>query len=372
MRAYEFLTEAAKVGRALQHAEDLVIVDGSKGALEALDKLEAIATTVDDISIKFDGSPAMYFGRNENGEFVLTDKSGYMAKGYDGKVTSANDLKSMLLNRGKEAPDDSRKQFANAMAGLWSKFESAVSPNVRGFFFGDLLYQNTPPKNKDNEFVFTPNVVTYEIPADSELGQKIAKTSAGIVLHTFTDLTGNTLPIKGPVKGLDQSGQVLMVGPTTVSQVPRVDTGKIDHARNFVLKNATLIDTLLDDTKLVSDKLSDFKAILYNFVNQQVSSRNFSNLDARFENWITGSKVSANKQAKISELRKAQPAAFVAIFDTLELIMQVKDEIIDELDQSSPIKSKVNGNPGGEGYVKGDIKLVPRAKFSAANIEKHA
>lgn len=57
MRAYEFLIEAAnpKVGRALQHAEDLVIVDGSKGALEALDKLESIATSVDDITIKWDG-----------------------------------------------------------------------------------------------------------------------------------------------------------------------------------------------------------------------------------------------------------------------------------------------------------------------------
>lgn len=374
MRAYEFLTETTKpkVGRILQHAEDLVIVDGSKGALEALNKLEAIATSVDDVSIKFDGSPACYFGRNENGEFVLTDKSGYMAKGYDGKVTSANDLETMLLSRGKVEPDDSRKQFAGNMAGLWDKFESIVDPDVRGYFFGDLLYFNTPPKNEDGEFVFAPNTVQYEIPSESELGKKIARTSAGIVLHAFTDLEGNTTPIKGPIKGIDESGQVLVVGPMSVSQPPKVNTDKIKQARNFVQKHASMIDTLLDDAKLVANKLSDFRAILYKFVNQQVGSGDLTDLNVRFDKWLEISKVSKNKQAKINDMRTEQPEAFGAVFEVLELIMQIKDEIIDELDQSSPIKSSINGTPGGEGYVKGNIKLVPRSKFTAANIAKHS
>ena len=57
MRAFEFLTEAEKpkVGRAWQHAEDLVIVDGSSGAHRALDALESMATDVSNVRIKWDG-----------------------------------------------------------------------------------------------------------------------------------------------------------------------------------------------------------------------------------------------------------------------------------------------------------------------------
>lgn len=317
-------------------------------------------------------SPAIYFGRTEAGDFVLTDKSGFMAKGYNGKVTNPSDLETMLLNRGKVAPDDSRKQFARSMAGLWDKFEAAVDRNVRGFYFGDLLYFSQPPVNNQNEFQFTPNTVTYDIPVDSELGKRIAKTSAGVVIHAFIDLEGNSNPVNGDLSGLNTNGKVLLVGPTSVSQVPKVDSDKITSAREFVIQHATAIDSLLDDAKLTANKLSDFRAILYQFVNQQVGSRDLTNLDKRFEKWLEISKVSKNKQVKILELRQAQPQAFAAIFDVLEMIMKVKDEIIDELDQSSPVKSSVNGQRGGEGYVKGDIKLVPRTKFTAANMAKHS
>ena len=47
-------------------------------------------------------------GRNERGEFVLTDKAGFGAHGYDGKVTSANDPAKMLGNRKQKEPDPNR------------------------------------------------------------------------------------------------------------------------------------------------------------------------------------------------------------------------------------------------------------------------
>jgi hypothetical protein len=78
MRAFEFLTEDAaptpkKVGRDFQHLEDLVIVDGSHGAFEALADIQELAQGSDDVTVKWDGSPAIFFGRNEQGQFVLTD-----------------------------------------------------------------------------------------------------------------------------------------------------------------------------------------------------------------------------------------------------------------------------------------------------------
>ena len=375
MRAFEFQVREAekpKVGRALQHAEDLVIVDGSAGAMRALDSLAAMADNVGDVTIKWDGSPAVYFGRDENGNFILTDKSGFTAKGYDGKVKSAADLEKMLLGRGKEAPNDSRRAFAASMAGLWDKFEGIVDPKFRGYVFGDLLFQTTPPKDKNGDYTFTPNTVTYHIPADSDLGQRIGNTSAGIVIHQYTGLDGQEQPVKGAVKGIGTGGQVLVVGPTTVTEAPSIDTAQLDSARAFVKANAGAIDALLDDAKLAANKMTDFKAILYKFVNQQVKTRDLTNLDARFEKWMDTSGISAPKQAKIAEFRQSQPKAFAAVFDALEMVMKIKDNIIDQLDATSPVKASIAGQRGGEGYVKGDIKLVPRTKFTAANIEKHA
>ena len=375
MRAWELLIEAEapkpKVGRALQHAEDLVIVDGSKGAMRALEQLASMADNVGDVTIKWDGSPAIYFGRDESGAFILTDKSGFLAKGYEGKVKSKDALQSMLLGRGKEAPDENRKQFAGAMGSLWDRFEKIVDPGFRGYLFGDMLYFTQPKKNNQNEFQFTPNTVTYDIPAESDLGARIAKSTAGVVVHHYKSLDGDEKSISGPVKGINPTGEVLVLGPVTVTQTPDVDSNNVDAAKGYVQSNAAAIDSLLDDAKLAANKMSDFKNILYKFVNQQVKTRDLSNLDSKFDAWMKSSGVSAPKQAKIEELRKTQGKGFVAVFSTLEQIMQIKDSIIDHLDMTSPIKQSIGGKPGGEGYVKGDIKLVPRSKFTAANIEKH-
>ena len=75
MRAFEFVAEAAKpkVGRSLQHAEDLVIVDGSVGALRALEKLEQMAESVDDVTVKWDGCihPDLLLNTTQSVEYSL-------------------------------------------------------------------------------------------------------------------------------------------------------------------------------------------------------------------------------------------------------------------------------------------------------------
>ena len=105
-------------GARIQHLEDLIIWDGSVGGQKAITKLHQVETSPKSISIKWDGSPAVIFGRNENGEFVLTDKSGFTAKGYNGKVTSGDDLDQMFLNRAKGEIEDSRREFASKMKNI--------------------------------------------------------------------------------------------------------------------------------------------------------------------------------------------------------------------------------------------------------------
>ena len=73
-------------GARIDHAEDIVFWEGSRGAMRAVEALKNLeGDSHRDVTLKWDGSPAIIFGRNENGEFILTDKSGFTAKGYDGR-----------------------------------------------------------------------------------------------------------------------------------------------------------------------------------------------------------------------------------------------------------------------------------------------
>ena len=76
------LTEATKL-RDMNHLEDLVLEEGTKGLIKSIKILRAFAegSAHSQTTIKWDGSPAIIFGRDEKGQFFLTDKSGYAANG---------------------------------------------------------------------------------------------------------------------------------------------------------------------------------------------------------------------------------------------------------------------------------------------------
>ena len=102
MRFFEFRQILTEGDARIDHAEDYVIFQGSKGAAHALESLKRLEQGGhNDTTIKWDGSPAIIFGRNENGEFVFTDKSGFVKKGGVERATSGDDLARFLLNRAK-------------------------------------------------------------------------------------------------------------------------------------------------------------------------------------------------------------------------------------------------------------------------------
>ena len=83
MRYSEFKLVESKVhlkeGARIDHAEDIIFWEGSKGAIRALESLKQMEQGGHtNVTVKWDGSPALVFGRNENGEFILTDKSGFV------------------------------------------------------------------------------------------------------------------------------------------------------------------------------------------------------------------------------------------------------------------------------------------------------
>jgi hypothetical protein len=186
-------------GRAkgIEHLEDLVFRKGSRGAAEALSILDqAAASPGTTTSVKWDGIPAVYFGRKpDTGEFVLTDGSGFEAKGYDGLATSPQMMADIQNTRAGD-----RSALIQTYARLFPVLEASLPANFRGYVQGDLLYQTTPPLEAGNllGYVFKPNTVQYRIPAKSSLGQRIGNSEIGIAMHTmYSDVGAEKQPLKG-------------------------------------------------------------------------------------------------------------------------------------------------------------------------------
>ena len=351
-------------GARIQHLEDLVIWQGSAGGKKSIQKLHQVETSPKSISIKWDGSPAVIFGRNENGEFVLTDKSGFTAKGYNGKVTSGDDLEKMFLGRAKDEIDDSRRDFASKMKNIWNTVESVIPTDFRGYLHGDLLWFSTP-QPKDGRLVFKPNVTTYSVDAKSDIGQKITKFDVGIVVHQSIDLEGNKNKVDmGQLRG----GKTFIMPPVYVTQSPGVDLPEVDRLENYLTANAKSIDDLLAVPAEL--KMADFGNILYTYINNSVKAGNLDKLGTNFSEWVNTSKLSGPKKERVSQWVQQNSDGFEAIFTFIKGVMTVKNTIIKALDsQPADIEANTNGEKGGEGYVVGnDVKLVNRAGFTAANM----
>ena len=367
----ESINEAARI----DHAEDLVYLQGSQGAMRALQSLRSMAKGgAGNVTLKWDGSPAVIFGRNENGEFVLTDKSGFGAKGYDGKATSGEALQKMLMARpGASNPDkvkrDRYTKFANNMGQAYSVFEKAVPESYRGYFKGDLLYYTTPQVIEKN-FVFKPNIVEYAVDVASDLGKKIAKSTAGVVIHRMVDQDGS----ESPLKDLDifQGNSLLVVPPVTIEEPAQVPNEDISRLEQIIKKDAADIDSLLDQNKLRQMKMTNFSKIIYSYMNSKVDT-GLDNLGRDFPKWLdTRKDISIGKKQKVLEYIKQNMNAWTSLFEVITGVMKAKDSIIADLDsRPGTVSSKTDGKEGGEGYVlahpEGDIKLVNRAGFTAAN-----
>ena len=360
-------------GARIDHAEDIVFWEGSRGAIRALESLKSLEQGKHtDVTLKWDGSPAIMFGRDESGEFVLTDKSGFGAKGYDGKSKSGDDLEQMFLNRsgGKNRENPGYVEFAGNMKSIFDLYERATPKDFRGYLKGDLLYYNTPQVRNKN-YVFKPNIVEYAVDVDSDLGKRIGLSKTAVVVHRLVDEAGAETAVP---QGIDFQGtDVLIVPSVTVQKAAAIEDEDINQLKATVAKNAASIDQLLDNASLVALKISDFAKVLYAYTNSKVDT-GLDNLGADFFDWMAGSKLSANKQKNISTHIQNNQAGFDAVWQVVSGIMQIKDKIIDQFDaHDAPVKSNIPGHSetGGEGYVlahpEGDVKLVPRQTFTRAN-----
>ena len=242
----------------------------------------------------------------------------------------------------------------------------------KGYFKGDLLYFKTP-LIQQGRYVFKPNIVTYSVDVNSDLGRKIAKSEAGVVVHREVDSFGNESPITN--YNVFQGNKLLVIPPINVNTPPDVNESRLENLVLYIRKNAREIDDFLSTSKLSNMKMTNFPEVLYKYLNSKVDS-GLVNIGDDFLTWVDSSNLSQPMKKKINDYVNSHRNAFNALWKIVVEIMSVKEDIINQIDnQDTEIKSYIGNKPGGEGYVfshpDGDIKYVSRSKFSAANRAAH-
>jgi hypothetical protein len=350
----QVLTEGARI----EHIEDLVFERGTRGVREALDIItHAAEDTRRYTTVKWDGKPAIIWGRKPTGEFVLTDKSGFGAKGYDGLATSPEMMAQIQRQRGGE-----RSELIAIYTKLFPMLRATTPENFRGYVQGDLLYTETPPEVA-GAYVFRPNFVEYKIPAGSKLGEQIGASEVGIAAHTrYQEPSAEPTPLRqlniDPVPGL------LIIEPT-VKDIKNVtpNAALIKQLRQVVNKNAQAIDGLFNPAELRAAQLADLPQLCKRYINSRIDT-NYDNLLSDFGNWLQTNVTPRKYNNTVEYLQspRSNSDGMVAAFTAFLLLHDIKTDMLEQLDRQQP---------GQEGWVlatpAGRAKLVNRFGFSAGN-----
>ena len=184
----------------MEHLEDEIINNGVEGAttvinfLWQLKKMLSGGKTKTNITVKWDGAPAIFAGINpENGKFFVAIKA-LFNKSPKINYTVA-DIKA---NHGSGGPSDKIKLALKHLPSLGLD---------DGVYQGDIMFSKGDLKKQtiDGEscLTFTPNTITYAVPEDSDLASDMRKASLGVVWHT--KYTGNSIADLKASYGVDSS-----------------------------------------------------------------------------------------------------------------------------------------------------------------------
>jgi len=351
-------------GVRIEHPEDLVFERGSRGIQQALEGIMAVARNPGSATVKWDGKPAIIFGRKPTGEFVLTDKSGFLARGYDGLATSPEMIEQIMAQRGGE-----RSELIALYRKLFPLLRRAVPQDFRGYVQGDLLWASTPPL-RDGAYEFMPNTVRYRVAADSELGQRIGNSEVGVVIHTALSAPGAAAE---PIRAADLAevpGLVILDPSLREPRNLRVNQAVVRDVKAILSKYSTDIDRFFDPTALREQRISDLPALIKQYINSRVRSGNYDNLVGGFGEWV---KTKApTKAPRIFEWATQNRQGVAALFKAFIDISALKNDLVRQLDsQAHDVQADINNEPGHEGYVGSGLKFVDRMRFSQANFARN-
>lgn len=351
------------------HPEDSIF-DGSAAAADAVRALGGVIANPSQITIKWDGYPALIFGRTPEGKIAIMDK--YM---FDKSIMATSPQEWQQYDASKSNPN-TRADLYEKLAILYKGLEPVVKGE--GFFWGDLLW--TGKLNPVmGDYVFKPNTVEYHVPMRSALGGLISNSFGGIVVHQhFGELGGQPS---------EWNGQGLVTAPNAITIVKpglgikfrlKEPVQLARAASAAVEKYGQAVDDLFLNIPATT------KAAIKTYFNKKITGQTNVDLHQWLSMVVETKKVSV-KQFKIlvgedmsgslfttnSSGQVQESLGYIGLKAIWNSIYAYKLALCQQLEsQVQGIEQYVNGAPGGEGFVfptpLGLMKLVNRGQFSAA------
>jgi hypothetical protein len=395
------LHEAAK-NTHMTHIEDLILDGGVKGARQAIlalrslrDMLSGNAKSPVDVTVKWDGAPAVFAGIDPgDGKFFVAKKGIFNA---NPKVyKSHEDIKA-------DTSGDLTKKLILA-------FDELSKLGITNVIQGDFMYDQSDLKSETIDgqkmTVFHPNTIAYAIPKGTTLEKEISSAKIGIVWHTtYSGATFETMKA--------EFGREI---------VPKLKKSKTVWMQDATLPDLSGTATLTaKETETLNKNLSAagkiFQKIASNTLKEIESNKElnmiinvYNNRKVREGQRITDTKKHAtglimfvrDRYAKEIDKRSSQKGKDVQIqkrdellkffdkknlknlqliFDLQNFVITSKLIIINKLNKLSKIGTFVKTKSGfkvtnPEGFVAidrmegGAVKLVDRMEFSTNNFSK--
>ena len=397
LRFKEYLIEV-KEGKNLhlEHLEDEVLNNGINGTRAAInflrslrDMLAGSAKKSVNVTVKWDGAPAVFAGINpENKKFFVG------TKGVFNKTPKVNYT---------DADIDANHSSAGLNAKLKVALKYLPKLGITDVLQGDMLFTQDDLSTETIDGIpyttFTPNTITYAVPKKS--ASKIEKSKMGIVWHTT--YSGDTLQsmrasFGASVKGLTKTNDVWFTD---------ADYKDTSGTINFNKAETTSITSILSQAGKTFHKFNsqftkqlmsrqDVVLLIKTFNNIKVrEGQKISNtskhsqdlikyVDVKMQKNIDSVKTQKTKDAKqkvkddLISFLSSNKGNLKIIFDMQNLLTDAKNMIIRKLEKAKGVMDTFIRTDNGyrvtapEGFVAIDrmgdaVKLVDRLEFSQAN-----
>ncbi len=362
-------TVVAEAKGHLDHPEDLIFLDGTQGANRAVQASVDTVKNPATVTIKWDGYPALIFGRGDNGKFSIMDKHMFNKKDLSGRqVFSPEQFVQYDRDRGVD-----RSGLHQLIAEIWPGLEK--SDRSKGYYWGDLLFsQPLQDQNGMYKFKANPNGIAYTVEANSEVGQLFKGKQAAIVVHQFIPpnaaTTDEASPLDGGIGSLKNNSNVAIV-PAKMPITPKlkISSKLVNKAQSDIKKYGPAVDQLLNTAPQAS---TTFRGLFTTYINKKIVAGDLNNLVDGFMEYFNSRPMTDAMRAKLTQHLEANKAGLVGAFTIWASLYQLKMAIVDQLNkaaEASPVKGYLqDGTQTQEGFVSNGLKFVDRMGFSRQNL----
>jgi hypothetical protein len=383
----------------MEHIEDSILNGGVNGARQAINYLRSLrdmlagnAARSVKVTVKWDGAPAIFAGKDPSDGKFFVAKKGVFNKNPKVYKTDADidaDTDGDLNTKLKEA----------------LKYLPALE--IEGVVQGDFLYSKKDIKtveiDGESYITFHPNTIVYAIPAKSELAKTILASNIGVVWHTvYRGATFETMSAS--------FGEAIASDLTKSRNVWAVDASYKDASgtATFNKRETTKITKILSDAGKSFQKIKpatmnnvsnnpEFLIRMKGFINVKVKAgekiKDPNSFVTQMVDWMYDyyqkeiDKLKTERGKKGKEAKRKEVMAYfsntpksqiVEMFKMYNLLVDAKHMIIAKLDKAKTIGTFLQTADGykvtpQEGFVaidrfgKNAVKLVDRMQFSQAN-----